>query len=225
MPTINQGFLLRLYIKWIWGIITLDKRKLIAFSGRIVIFWKQGSYTLKIKSNLNKIKINHHIMPFEKQNLEKGNLDSSQKALFWLASFYDYIILFLKNLGDLLLSIDIFPVGSSCPDSAPCHCSSQSGPCCVHDSFLLGPVTPSFPPPFLCSCNYPTPVLIISLPSPPNGNTVRVSAWISASSIACCLSLWLLFLGQHLWDIISLSWSLSVHIVRLGWQYLSHRPF
>lgn len=58
-------------------------------------------------------------MPFEKYNLEKGNLDSSQKALFWLASFYDCIILFLKNLGDLLLSIDTLPGGSPCPDCAP----------------------------------------------------------------------------------------------------------
>lgn len=129
-----------------------------SFQWKNCSFQNQEAYTLKIKSNLNKIKINHDIIPFENYNLEKGNLDSSQKAFFWLLSFYDHITLFLKNLGDFA----IFYRYTSCRVTFPwlcpltgSHCSSQGGPCCIQDSFLLGPITSSF---LLCSfysCNYP----------------------------------------------------------------------
>lgn len=41
-------------------------------------------------------------MPFENYNLEKGNLDSI-KRIYSGTIFYDYIILFLKNLGDFII--------------------------------------------------------------------------------------------------------------------------
>lgn len=58
-------------------------------------------------------------MPFEKYNLEKANLDSSQKALFWLHLFMTIQSYFYKSRGTLLLSTDTLPVGSPCTDCVP----------------------------------------------------------------------------------------------------------
>lgn len=43
-------------------------------------------------------------MPLEKYNLEKGNLDTYQKALFWPVSFMTTYSHFYKNLGDFAIT-------------------------------------------------------------------------------------------------------------------------